>query len=91
MCLPRSTNMARSFKPYEVLREELELQRQMNMQHMRAHHLLVGADAMSSMDRGVVTKMLALACRREAPRKVLEDGTNLQSTLLIGVVSFFRQ
>ena len=91
MCLPRSTNMARSFKPYEVLREELELQRQMNMQHMRAHHLLVGADAMSSMDRGVVTKMLALACRREAPRKVLEDGTNLHSTLLIGVVSFFRQ
>jgi hypothetical protein len=91
MCLPCSTNIARFFKPYKVLREELELQRQINMQHIRAYYLLVGADAISSIDRSIVTKILALACRRKAPRKVLEDSTNVHSILLIGVVSFFGQ
>ena len=57
ICLPRSINIARTFEPCEAPAEDLELRWQANVQLTRAYHMLVGADAMNSMDCGVDPKI----------------------------------
>ena len=90
ICLPRSINIARSFEPCEAPGEDLELRRQAHVQLTRAYHILVGADAMNSMDCGVDTKLPTPICRHRAPSKVLQYGTNPYPSLSIIVVFYFQ-